>query len=236
MAVRVIGTMTSTENPKQKLCTCGAALEYYERDVHTETRDHSYDAYIDCPSCKRACCSGGVGDGPDVERHMTIKMLALDIDGVLNSVDYMVANPGSFDRSGPDHRDMLDPAACARLNRVLQKTGAVIVISSTWRINWSGKQVEGMLHARGCPAAIVIGETPRQYGKYRDGDDALIELAYGRGVEIQMWLDEHPEVTKFAIVDDSDDMVHLKHKLVRTSAQHGLLDEHADRLIEMLNA
>jgi HAD domain in Swiss Army Knife RNA repair proteins len=48
--------------------------------------------------------------------------------------------------------------------------------------------------------------------------------------EIQAWLDEHPEVTEFAIVDDLWDMGPLGARFVRTSPLHGLDAAAAEQL------
>lgn len=54
-------------------------------------------------------------------------VLFLDIDGVLNSVETM--------RSGRWNAgtETLDPENVERLDRLIQLTGAVVVVSSTWR-------------------------------------------------------------------------------------------------------
>jgi hypothetical protein len=67
-----------------------------------------------------------------------------------------------------------------------------------------------------------------------------IYAAEARGQEIQAWLDGAPrygiEVESFVILDDDSDMVHLADRLVKTSFETGLLDEHVDRAIAMLVA
>ena len=42
-----------------------------------------------------------------------------------------------------------------------------------------------------------------------------------RGSEIQQWLDGHPEVRDFVIIDDGNDMLHLTPNLVLTDARNG---------------
>ena len=55
-----------------------------------------------------------------------------------------------------------------------------------------------------------------------------------RGAEIKEWLDAHPEVTRYAIVDDSDDMGPLVERLVQTKWETGLTRADAMVLINML--
>lgn len=198
----------------------------------------------------------------------TPPVLFLDIDGVLNSADWM-RRRGPGLRSGC-HPDMLDPDACKRLHRVLCATGCDVVLSSAWRYSVRAatvrdgrhqkpRQNEGpclettmiprcdllvlteWLAAKGC-AARFVGMTPTcpEMGQTETAEipghpgQRLYVGARERGHEIQAWLDAHPERERFAIVDDSDDMAHLKAWLVRTDHEHGLLDEHCERLVAML--
>ena len=149
------------------------------------------------------------------------RVLVLDLDGVLNSRVFMWRNRATWNNSVPE--SMLDPAACARLERILVETGAVIVVSSSWRVDTSCEEIETALRARGAPSAKVIGATPRSWSGSKRGD------------EIQRWLDENGPVETFAIVDDNSDMAHLGGRFTQTSWDTGLLDKHARRIIAMLN-
>ena len=146
--------------------------------------------------------------------------LFLDIDGVLNSAKYIEDYPGCCDRQWAT--SMLDPAACARLERVLAATGAEIVVSSAWRVLHSPEEIQGYLHERGVLSARVVGETPAAW------------LNGGREAEIQAYLDDHPEITRYAIVDDMPHMGALSHSFVSTTWALGLLDEHVSRLVALL--
>ena len=150
-----------------------------------------------------------------------LKVLFLDVDGVLNSARYLRENPGAFDRK--DESKHFDPAACARLDRVLFSTGAKVVVSSTWRLTNTTSQIERFLISRGAASARIIGATPPSWAGSRRGD------------EIQEYLDGHPGVTRFAIVDDDSDMLHLIPRLVKTTWEEGLLDDHVEKLIRMLS-
>ena len=57
-----------------------------------------------------------------------------------------------------------------------------------------------------------------------------------RGNEIQEWLDNHPEVEQFMILDDDSDMIHLTHKLVKTDNLWGLTLEKVAEALDVLNA
>lgn len=146
--------------------------------------------------------------------------LFLDIDGVFNCYDYLFANPGCYDKR--DERKALDPAACQRLERVLQATGAVIVVSSVWRQKYPASWFNKAFTDRGAPSVRVVGKTPKTWLNARRHD------------EIQAYLDTHPEVKHYAILDD-ESMGHLSHRAVKTTLYHGFLDEHVEPLIRLLN-
>lgn len=150
-----------------------------------------------------------------------MKVLFLDFDGVLNSHQWMQANADKFPMNHMWHHTHLDELAVGRLEKIVQATGAKVVISSTWRLLNSLPRLCDILQNHGFTGE-VIGITPRLGGP--------------RGNEIASWLNDHGPIENFVIIDDDGDMVHLKHKLVQTSWDLGLQDEHVDAAIEQLNA
>ena len=151
------------------------------------------------------------------------RVLFLDFDGVLVHEGY-AGEPG--DELWGEH--VIDPAAVAVLDAVCARAGAAVVISSTWRRNFSPDELRAMLARRGFRGAVA-GATP---SLYRDAEGRRLE----RGDEIQAWLDAHPGVRAFAIVDDDDDMAHLRPFLVRTSMAAGLRPEHLDAALAVFAA
>lgn len=170
---------------------------------------------------------------------MGMKVIFLDLDGVANSRDYLL-HRRHLHRPTPHS---IDATTVPRLNAITDRTGAKIVISSSWRLAPYPEHDPGpvwrlrrILETHGVTGDI-IDVTPSFFERYSDHpeDDTIVGVCKERGHEIQAWLDEHPEVTAFAILDDRDDMVHLKHRLVQTSYEFGLLDEHVERVVAMLN-
>lgn len=148
-----------------------------------------------------------------------MKVIFLDIDGVLNHADWLTEHRNF----GLDH---LDPAAVARVQRICDATGAHVVISSTWRLVYSLGRLRDMLYERGLRARVV-GETPHL-------------PAQERGDEIQLWLDRTParrgwELDGIVILDDDRDMRHLDPWLVRTAFATGITDADVERAVEMLS-
>jgi histidinol phosphatase-like enzyme len=157
-----------------------------------------------------------------------MKVIFLDFDGVLCNIEsisagYKARTEPEQDPYGP-HDDCV-----AALNRIIAETGAVIVVSSTWRKCMTPNARMRQTLSRWGVKGDMIGTTPVLN---RD------EYAYKRrGSEIQFWLNTvRTPVTSFVILDDDSDMAHLSHRLVRTSMQDGLTETDADRAIAILNA
>ena len=113
---------------------------------------------------------------------------------------------------------LADPEGVAALNHIVQATGARIVVTSTWREEYSLEELREHLARWGVTGA-VIDQTP---------------LAKTRGQEIQAWLEEHA-VEKFVILDDDVDMGPLQAHLVKTETEVGLTMCEAEMAITRLN-
>lgn len=139
-----------------------------------------------------------------------MKVIFLDMDGVLNNAEWMKARDTDPDVKEEDRRwvGMIDPAAVEVLNEIVAKSGAKVVVSSTWRLIHPPADMQRFLEARGFKGEI-IGSTPRS---------ALRDCQ--RGDEIKRWLDQHEEVTEFVALDDDSDMGAVRDRWVRTYWQH----------------
>lgn len=151
--------------------------------------------------------------------HGCKKVLFLDCDGVLNSAQYLYNKPR---KTWPFEH--IDPAPVQLLNRIVRETDCKIVISSSWRVILPYRILGMVLACRGFEfASHIADQTPR--GGFES-----------RGMEIQAWLDEHPEVSDFVIVDDDMDMAHLMPNLVKTSWDSGLTMRGAESIIKGLTS
>ena len=114
-----------------------------------------------------------------------MKILFLDIDGVLNSVRSSVAFDGY-----PNFKniDKMDKIAVNLIKKVCIKTGSVICLSSTWR-----HYVDLLLFSKEIDLPI-ISKTSRK-------------LTATRGEEIAMWLRDNKDIEKYAIVDDDSELL-----------------------------
>lgn len=138
-----------------------------------------------------------------------MKIIFLDVDGVLNNAKYAMAQVDAA---------AWDPACVERVRRMVNDTGAKIVISSTWRwmhtLEWFVQQLQ-------C-----------------DVIDATGSGCSSRGQEIQNWLDrEHDDLIEcFVILDDDPDMLESQRPyVVQTHFEIGLTDEHVRQAIVILN-
>lgn len=159
-----------------------------------------------------------------------MRVLFLDFDGVLNSDPYW-HSIGLYGRRVPKRKEelALDPIAVARLNRILAATGAVVVISSSWRSGRSIDRLRYLLGARGFQGSVV--DTLPDWSK---PELALLYMAKERGDEICDWLERHPEVTAFVALDDASDMGAVQGRLVQTTMAQGLADRDVALAIAIL--
>jgi len=130
-----------------------------------------------------------------------MRVLFLDIDGVINSARTAVAF-GGYPFKPDDPR--FDQVALALIRKLCQAGEVSICLSSSWRL---GEDVHKLANAFDLP---IFAKTP--------------SLAAKRGHEIQHWLDAHSEVQEWAIVDDDGDMLESQlPRFVHTSGFDGLM-------------
>lgn len=152
-----------------------------------------------------------------------VKVIFLDIDGVLN------------DDSTPTRTKsrliFIDWEKLLRLKQIVDATGAEIVLSSTWRYD------------RDNPAYNVdfleLQDAFRQVGLefYSFTPEDVYRIR--RGMEIRAWLEMHPEVDRYIILDDElfdFEQRGLLPRLIKTEfGDGGLTETHVQEAIEMLS-
>jgi FMN phosphatase YigB (HAD superfamily) len=147
-----------------------------------------------------------------------IKLIFLDIDGVL------INHESCMDRT---FRNKPHPKCVAALNRLLELSGAWIIVSSSWRLGRTRIELCALLNEWGVTPGHVLDRT----GQTSLGDR--------RGDEIREWLKAcndrgRYEIESFIILDDETDMLEFLPRLVKTSMDGGLTDAHVDLALEML--
>lgn len=160
-----------------------------------------------CPFNPRLGCDCGYNKKKD-----TMKVLFLDVDGVLNNDLTKEKCCGYVG---------VDKALAKRLvqwYRFHEKTGLKIVLSSTWRLHpemWPALNAEGI---------EWIGITPHLMSK-------------DRGDEISEWLSaHHGEITGYAVLDDNQYNILDLHyrKFVQTNPEVGLTEDDLIKLSTIL--
>lgn len=161
-----------------------------------------------------------------------MRVLFLDIDGVLNSLRWRkvrkpitAAEKISTDQRSVLARRNLDPVAIGRLETIVQKTRCMVVLSSAWREMMDLPRMTHYLAIHGGFTGFLAGATPSL------SDLPPEEM---RGAEIQAWIDatDHA-ITQYAILDDEVIIGHDGH-FVHTSFDVGLTDGDVARAIAML--
>lgn len=143
-----------------------------------------------------------------------MRVLFLDFDGVLNTFTKF-SHAGHFSKP-----------ACGNLNSLLERASdLLIVVTSAWRRHGL-ERVKEILQSNGIDSNRVIGIT--EY-------DNVAEGSVPRGVYIDRWLKQHPEVYQFVIIDDQSDMNELRSHLVKTNSWIGLTASDIKQALEILN-
>lgn len=141
-------------------------------------------------------------------------IIFLDVDGVLNDM-------GSDDLS--EDWDTPSPKHLEPLKEIVARTGAAIVLTSTWRLFPDSR------------TRLQVAMTPFDLTWY----DVVPEFDYDatRGDEIRAWLHKHPETEHFVILDDEIDGFNgcMANKFIKTSSAKGLLPNHVDLACAILS-
>lgn len=143
-----------------------------------------------------------------------MKIIFLDIDGVLNSRK-------CFEEKHFKGWVKICPELVEHLNRIVTNTDARIVVTSIWRLAGLPR-IKRTLKNAGVVGKI-IGVTP---------DSTCM-----RGAEISLWMGDDPEkiFSDYVILDDNYDFLpHQKYCLVQTDSSIGLSRKNADLAINLL--
>ena len=184
-----------------------------------------------------------------------MKVIFLDIDGVLNSENHVkelkaLVEQGKRTEKVFSRWDLPYKGTMLPLKKIIDETGAKIVLSSTWRnIPRRVKQLNSCFKRYGVE---IYDKTCR--GIYADELEKLgfdLEICHtvytdpthrkytlDRGAEIASWLSEHPEVESFVILDDDVadiDQYYEKQHVWTDFYDWALTFEKAEQAIKILN-
>lgn len=156
-----------------------------------------------------------------------MKILFLDVDGVLNS--------RAYDRKRDwTKQTNLDETRLPLVKKILDATGAKIVLSSTWREDW--EKDEALCGEDG----KYLNETFARYGLVIFDKTPFLGLTAERKEEIKRYLaSSREEIEAFAVLDDYRfGWGELSPFVVITNPNFGLglEEEHANKAISLLRA
>lgn len=157
------------------------------------------------------------------------KYIFLDVDGPINT-NRNIRIQHALGKSTCSYYIELPRKKILNIKEIVNNTGAKIVVSSSWRLGFEGIK----------PSSAYLN-LERQLNKYHvflEGwtpyhDD-------GRGVEISLWLNDFEQINgyipDYIIIDDDDfDIQQHKGRIIKTSAEFGLCEEHIRKAIYLLN-
>ena len=180
-----------------------------------------------------------------------MKVIFLDIDGVLNSEEWMVRRfnetEGDLIASQYPYYEF-DKKLVENLNKIIKATDAKVVVSSTWRLGRSAEELQKLLTDVGF-IGEVIDITPHF------GAPKGFGYTIPRGCEIEWWLKENGKfqrinwsiatqreyiekaiVKNYVILDDDSDMLlGQREHFVKTHWKWGLSDSCVEEAIKILN-
>lgn len=151
------------------------------------------------------------------------RIIFLDFDGVLNTEYYQGLLQFQGKQWQDEHGAFFDPRAVRQLKRVIDTTGADIVVESSWK--YLGLEaMQELWRVRDLPGRVI------------DITPSLTDNA-SKGEEIAAWLSEHatPD-TRYVIIDD--EYVVLDSQIpyfILTNPYEGLTEEQANRAISILH-
>ena len=143
-----------------------------------------------------------------------MNVIFLDINGVLDTNENM---------------DIIDHGNLSRLKQLIDMFDAKVVISSSlintfYLTGHYSKLLQGIIDTLLESGIDVVGITPQ---------------GGSREEEIKMYIDNHPEISNYCILDDDYDMESLKEHLVKlptqmNDGQKGFTQEYLDKAISIL--
>lgn len=172
-----------------------------------------------------------------------MKLIFLDIDGVLNNVEWCDI---VYKRTPNDLRSKSfdtiytpvawDPSCVHNLFRIIEATDANIVVSSTWRV--LPEHIKNCLYSL-CPF-LSSGHNAKEKGLKEIHIVGMTssKISNGpRGMEIKQYLKNTVyDVESYVIIDDNSDMLPEQNdNFVQTDPLVGLTAQNADQAISILN-
>lgn len=167
------------------------------------------------------------------------KVIFLDFDGVLNNTSSLLY----WQRIRNKGLASPDPISVVLVDRLIEASGAEVVVSSSWRQGKDVKTIQSILRKEFGLVnwSRVTGRTREHNYNKRDmltldrlstmTEEEIADYSDKRGHQIQDWLDANPDVTHYVILDDDSDMLPSQKEanFVQTSHDHGFKVDEFER-------
>lgn len=151
-----------------------------------------------------------------MDKQEPIRVLFLDIDGVLN---------GLYTKERINGWCFVEDILVSRIQHIVNETGAQIVISSDWRYEENRSEFGEFLKKLNEFGMGILDVTPISNLKTIDS----------RQKEIERWLEScEAPIESFCILDDFYDFPRYADRFVMTSYVTGITDEDTAKCIEIL--
>ena len=167
------------------------------------------------------------------------KIIFLDFDGVLNTEHYQNLLQYQGKPWQDEYGAFFDPNAVKQLKRIIDATGADIVVESSWKYLGLDAMKE-LWKVRSLPGR-VIDITPSsisdEYLSNVDLDNLDTSMLHCKGLEIASWLSKYEtQDIRYIIIDDEYVILdsQLSH-FILTNPYEGITEEQANKIILILN-
>lgn len=150
----------------------------------------------------------------------TIKIIFLDIDGVLVTINSLRENHNGRD---------FDKTCLEFFNKLVSETKSKIVISSTWRLIHSLEFLKKHFKDQGFLfPENIIGTTTKEYAD--------------RGLQVHQWLEDNKELLwkhdghSYIVIDDDtkDILPHVQdHLFIHTNMEDGFQERHLKQALDV---
>lgn len=162
-----------------------------------------------------------------------MKVIFLDVDGVLNSEDDLMIYREKNNITGCILYVEVEDRPLKLLKEIVDKTSSKIVVSSSWRV---GCERSGRESIFGKELYEKLEKRLKDYEMEIYDITPYLGVGTQRGDEIREWLSNN-ETENFVILDDDSDMREYTEtdNFIHTTYKHGLTEELKNRAIEILN-
>ena len=147
-----------------------------------------------------------------------MKIIFLDIDGVLATDREFIMNRTKFRKKNPEAMELNIPypfnKGCVKIfNEILTETDAKIVLSSDWRLHWNLEQLDKIFKFNG---VIKSPEATTAFSKWKMSSS----LELDRVMQIKNYIN-YGEIENWVAIDDLN-LSDLGDRFVRTKDSEGL--------------